>query len=97
MSEISFTDRVVIVTGGGRGLGESYCHELARRGAAIVVHDNGADTDGRGHDPAPAQRVAAALVALGGRAVACTSDASGSTNHLLDFIALSRVVSAQWY
>ena len=41
-----------------------------------MVHDNGADTDGRGHDPAPAQRVAAALVDLGGRAVACTSDAS---------------------
>lgn len=76
MTEISFADRVVIVTGGGRGLGESYCHELARRGAAVVVHDNGADTAGSGHDPGPANDVAAAIVAEGGRAVPCTADAS---------------------
>ena len=76
MTEISFTDRVAIVTGGGRGLGEAYCRELSRRGAAVVVHDNGAGTDGVGGDPAVAQAVVAAIEADGGRAVACVSDAS---------------------
>lgn len=73
---ISFTDRVVLVTGGGRGLGEAYCHEMAGRGAALVVHDNGAATDGSGSDPKPADDVAAAIRAAGGQAVACVSDAS---------------------
>ncbi|OBG85421.1 hypothetical protein A9X05_16590 [Mycobacterium sp. E3298] len=73
---VSFTDRVVLVTGGARGLGEAYCHEMARRGAALVVHDNGAETDGSGGDPKPANDVAAAICAAGGRAVACASDAS---------------------
>ena len=63
MSEISFVDRVAIVTGGARGLGESYCRELSRRGAAIVVHDNGCDTGGRGQSPTPAHDLAAAIVA----------------------------------
>jgi len=76
MTAITFANRVVLVTGGGRGLGEAYCRELARRGAAVVVHDNGADTAGSGHDPAPASAVADAIMATGGRAVACTSDAS---------------------
>ncbi len=76
MNRIDLSDRVILVTGGGRGLGESYCRELAHRGAAVVVHDNGSDTAGRGHDPAPAQNVAAAIVDDGGRAVACVSDAS---------------------
>ncbi|CAA0136725.1 Putative short-chain type dehydrogenase/reductase [Mycolicibacterium vanbaalenii] len=76
MNRVAFADRVVLVTGGGRGLGAAYCRELASRGAAVVVHDNGSDTEGRGHDPAPARNVAAAIVDGGGRAVACVADAS---------------------
>jgi NAD(P)-dependent dehydrogenase (short-subunit alcohol dehydrogenase family) len=76
MSTVSFEDRVVIVTGGGRGLGAAYSREVARRGAAVVVADNGCDLDGNGHDPVPAHDVAAAIVSEGGRAVPTTEDLS---------------------
>ncbi len=74
--KITLTNRVAIVTGGGRGLGEGYAHELARRGAQVVVHDNGSDPAGDGFDSAPAEFVADAIVGAGGRAVSCTSDAN---------------------
>lgn len=74
--QIMLTDRVAIVTGGGRGLGEGYAHELARRGANVVVHDNGSDPAGSGSDPGPAHSVAEAIIAAGGRAVPCATDAS---------------------
>ena len=76
MSTVTFEGRVVIVTGGGRGLGAAYSREVARRGAAVVVADNGCDLDGNGHNPVPAHDIAAAIVADGGRAVVCTGDMS---------------------
>lgn len=76
MSDISFDGRIALVTGGARGLGAAYCRELAGRGAAVVVHDNGVDTSGLGGDAAPAHELAESIVAEGGRAVACSSDAS---------------------
>jgi NAD(P)-dependent dehydrogenase (short-subunit alcohol dehydrogenase family) len=73
---ISFSGRVAIVTGGARGLGHAYARELARRGAAVVIHDNGGETDGSGGDVQPAQWAAEEIRAAGGRAIACTTDAS---------------------
>jgi NAD(P)-dependent dehydrogenase (short-subunit alcohol dehydrogenase family) len=55
---IDFSDQVVVVTGGGRGLGRHYALELARRGAAVVVNDLGGTVYGEGSD----QTVAAAVV-----------------------------------
>ncbi|HEY7145856.1 MAG TPA: SDR family oxidoreductase [Streptosporangiaceae bacterium] len=57
--------KVAIVTGGGSGIGEALCLELARRGAWVVVADiNAGDAD----------RVAAAITGGGGQASASTVD-----------------------
>jgi NAD(P)-dependent dehydrogenase (short-subunit alcohol dehydrogenase family) len=58
MSEIRFDDRVVLITGSGRGLGASYARAFSERGASVVVHDAGVASDGSGGDPAVAQSVA---------------------------------------
>ena len=58
MTEIRFDDRVVLVTGGGRGLGAAYARAFAERGASVVVHDAGVEPDGSGGDPSVAQAVA---------------------------------------
>ncbi len=67
-------DRVVIITGAGRGLGREYALEFARQGARVVVNDLGARTDGVGADVTPAQRVVQEIEALGGQAVANGDD-----------------------
>jgi NAD(P)-dependent dehydrogenase (short-subunit alcohol dehydrogenase family) len=61
----SLDEKVAIVTGGGSGIGEALCLELARRGARVVVADINGDDAGR---------VAAAVAANGGRATASTLD-----------------------
>lgn len=63
--------RVVIVTGGGRGLGRAHCHELARQGATVVVNDLGVGLRGEASDePSPAELVVAEIEAMGGTAMA---------------------------
>lgn len=70
MTDISFTDRVAIVTGAGGGLGRTYALDLAARGAAVVVNDLGGAKDGTGGDQTAAQKVVEEIEANGGRAVA---------------------------
>jgi NAD(P)-dependent dehydrogenase (short-subunit alcohol dehydrogenase family) len=76
MSELSFTGRVAVVTGAGRGIGRAHARLLAERGARVVVNDLGGSMDGEGEDTGPAQSVVAEIVAAGGEAVADTNDVS---------------------
>jgi NAD(P)-dependent dehydrogenase (short-subunit alcohol dehydrogenase family) len=77
MSEHPLTGKVVLVTGGGRGIGRTHCLELARQGAAVVVNDPGVGRDGSAGDEAgPAAEVVAEIEAQGGKAIAHTGSVS---------------------
>lgn len=58
-------NRVAIVTGSGRGIGQQIALRLAQDGAAIVVNDL---------DDEPAKETVALIEQAGGRAVACNGD-----------------------
>ncbi|MTE15745.1 SDR family oxidoreductase [Nocardia aurantiaca] len=64
------TDRVVIVTGAGGGLGREYALLLAREGALVVVNDLGGARDGSGSGHSMADAVVEEIRAAGGTAVA---------------------------
>ncbi|MFI6998253.1 SDR family NAD(P)-dependent oxidoreductase [Nocardia sp. NPDC050175] len=64
------TDRVVVVTGAGGGLGREYALLLAREGALVVVNDLGGARDGTGAGSAMADGVVAEIRESGGIAVA---------------------------
>jgi 3-oxoacyl-[acyl-carrier protein] reductase len=62
-----FTDRVAVVTGGGRGIGAATGLRLAQEGAAVVVADV---------DEQPARELASGIEQSGGRALAVACDVS---------------------
>jgi NAD(P)-dependent dehydrogenase (short-subunit alcohol dehydrogenase family) len=69
--------KVVLVTGGGRGIGRGHCLALADQGAAVVVNDPGVSRDGSSGDGAgPAADVVAQIEQAGGKAVAHTGSVS---------------------
>ncbi len=74
--ELSFKDRVAIVTGAANGLGKSHAMELARRGAKVVINDFGGARDGTGGSSAAAEAVVAEIKAAGGEAIANGADVS---------------------
>lgn len=69
-------DRVVIVTGAGRGIGREYALMLAEHGAKVVVNDLGGARDGEGTDAGPAEQVVAEIRDNGGEAVANSANVS---------------------
>ena len=71
MADLSYADRVVVITGAGRGLGREYALAFARRGAAVVVNDLGTTLTGDGApSDQPADEVVAEIQHEGGKAVA---------------------------
>jgi NAD(P)-dependent dehydrogenase (short-subunit alcohol dehydrogenase family) len=72
-------NRVVVVTGAGRGLGREYALALAAEGAKIVVNDLGTGAAGQGADTSPAQQVTNEIIAAGGQAIANYSDITDFT------------------
>ncbi len=70
MADVSFENRVVIVTGAGNGLGKAYALELGKRGAKVVVNDLGGAVDGSGSGNSPADDVVNEIIENGGEAVA---------------------------
>ena len=78
------TDKVVVVTGAGRGIGRAIALLCAAEGAKVVVNDLGGSADGEGGgDAHPAEQVVEEIRKAGGKAVANTdsvADAGPAAN-----------------
>lgn len=75
-------DRIVVVTGAGRGIGREHALLFAREGARVVVND----LDGSGIEGSAAQSVVDEIVAAGGEAVA-------NTDSVADWTGAQRLVA----
>lgn len=65
-----FKDKVVIITGAGRGIGRAHALAFANEGSHVVVNDLGTSLDGMGHSNSVADKVVDEIKVFGGSAVA---------------------------
>jgi NAD(P)-dependent dehydrogenase (short-subunit alcohol dehydrogenase family) len=80
-------EKVVIVTGAGRGIGRDIALLAAAHGAQVVVNDLGGSERGEGSDASPAQQVVDEITAGGGQAVA-------NFESVTDWAGAQRIVEA---
>lgn len=83
-------DKVVAITGAGRGIGRAVALLCAAEGARVVVNDFGGDPDGQGRDAAPALAVVEEIRAAGGQAIANTAsitDPEGAASIVEDAVS----------
>lgn len=74
------SDKTVVVTGAGHGIGEAVAIELGRYGANVAVNDLGTSPAGEGIDSEPAETTAQAVRNAGGEAITHVGDASSMDN-----------------
>ena len=98
--------KVVLVTGGGRGVGRDIALQAAKNGARVMVSDVGTSLTGDGTDTTVAAEVAEEIRAAGGEAAFCTAsvtdrdavramveqcqDELGGLNHLVNNAGILR-------
>jgi len=83
-------DKVVAVTGAGRGIGRAIALLCAAEGARVLVNDLGGAPDGQGSDTGPADSVVREIRASGGEAIANTAsitDPDGAASIIEDAVA----------